>query len=163
MAGKWPQHKKKFTVEQSLVLNVNRLSHDGVLIPGSSGKLTFGKWYDSSRVSYPFHLSSDNSSPSISIRYTLFHENDESTEKKIECIILLESSTPNYGGVRWWMQCPICNKRVVKLYLPPKLEHDYFACRDCHDLTYQTTRRKEPKTMVGKRLKEMVKYLIDNY
>jgi hypothetical protein len=53
----------------------------------------------------------------------------------------------NYGSMRPWFRCPRCSKRVKKLYwqllfTPP-------ACRQCYDLTYESTRIDE-----GTRLNE---------
>jgi len=47
-------------------------------------------------------------------------------------------TTPcNYGGVRWWLECPKCHKRVAKLYE----DNDDFACRICLDLEYSSHRQ----------------------
>jgi len=49
-----------------------------------------------------------------------------------------------WGGLRWWLLCPLvvsgraCGRRVGKLYMPPGGR--YFGCRHCYDLTYQSTR-----------------------
>lgn len=54
----------------------------------------------------------------------------------------LKGTKPNFGGVRWWIVCPLlkaevpCNRRVKKLFLPPSGE--YFGCRTCFDLTYES-------------------------
>jgi hypothetical protein len=50
--------------------------------------------------------------------------------------IPLCSTTPNYGGTRWWFQCPKCERRVSRLHKPVN-EHCFF-CRDCHNLTYES-------------------------
>ena len=45
------------------------------------------------------------------------------------------STTPcNYGGVRYWFNCPNCHKRVAKLYFKQSM----FYCRSCHALNYAT-------------------------
>lgn len=45
------------------------------------------------------------------------------------------STTPcNYGGVRYWFNCPNCQKRVAKLYFKQSM----FYCRSCHALNYAT-------------------------
>ena len=55
----------------------------------------------------------------------------------------LSTSGQYFGGVRFWMLCPIvkdgkgCRKRVGKLHLPPG--ETEFGCRDCYDLTYQSS------------------------
>ena len=40
----------------------------------------------------------------------------------------------NYGGYRYWLHCPGCGRRVVKLYKP--YYTSLYRCRSCHDLTY---------------------------
>ena len=48
----------------------------------------------------------------------------------------------NYGGLRWWLHCPLvragrpCSRRQRMLYLPNGAT--YFGCRDCHRLTYDS-------------------------
>src|SRR5829696_6492784 len=39
----------------------------------------------------------------------------------------VESTPANLGGSRHWWLCPLCDRRCLKLYLPPR--SDYFACR----------------------------------
>ena len=53
------------------------------------------------------------------------------------------TTTPcHYGGMRYWFLCTsvvdgkLCENRVTKLYLPPG--GNIFACRHCHDLTYES-------------------------
>ena len=42
--------------------------------------------------------------------------------------------------VRHWFNCPKCNRRVLKLYLPRK--ENYYACRKCHNLTYRSQKKR---------------------
>lgn len=44
----------------------------------------------------------------------------------------------NYGGIRVWFLCPLCNKRVGTLYRKPL--SNSFTCRYCSKLTYQLQR-----------------------
>ncbi len=39
-------------------------------------------------------------------------------------------------GRHYWMRCPACERRCAKLHLPTGALR--FACRACHDLTYQS-------------------------
>lgn len=56
--------------------------------------------------------------------------------------IVLTSTRPHFGGLRWWFVCPLvdkgvaCERRVGKLYLPRGAY--YFGCRACFDLTYES-------------------------
>ena len=58
--------------------------------------------------------------------------------------ITLQTTQPNFGGVRWWFTCPLvvgersCGRRAAKLYLPPTGQ--YFGCRHCYDLVYRSQR-----------------------
>ena len=53
------------------------------------------------------------------------------------------TTTPcHFGGARYWFICPLtvnnvyCGRRVAKLYKAPAA--DYFGCRHCHDLSYES-------------------------
>lgn len=54
--------------------------------------------------------------------------------------IRLDTTKPNYGGLRWWFICPLVRqdggppRRVAKLYLPPGGR--YFGSREGYGLTY---------------------------
>ena len=47
----------------------------------------------------------------------------------------LTSTTPRFGGLRYWFLCPRCGRRVGKLY-----HVERWACRRCHNLAYQSQR-----------------------
>jgi hypothetical protein len=44
----------------------------------------------------------------------------------------------HFGGVRPWFLCPRCAERRGKLYRP--IGRDRYACRECHDLAYTSSR-----------------------
>ena len=54
--------------------------------------------------------------------------------------VRLVTTTPNYGGHRWWFICPLVRRdgepprRVAKLCLPPG--ETYFGSREGYELTY---------------------------
>jgi hypothetical protein len=54
-------------------------------------------------------------------------------------LVRFDYTEPNYGGVRPWFRCPECGTRRQKLCLPPGGYR--FACRDCHDLGYVSSRQ----------------------
>ena len=57
------------------------------------------------------------------------------------------TTTPNYGGRRWWFICPLSRddggppRRVAKLYLPPG--EKYFGSREGYELTYESCQESE--------------------
>jgi hypothetical protein len=52
------------------------------------------------------------------------------------------TTRPLWGGQRLWWQC-WCGRRAGRLYLPPGCRQ--FACRHCHNLTYLSSRRHDPR------------------
>ena len=47
--------------------------------------------------------------------------------------IKLTTTKPNYGGKRYWWECPKCGRRVAVLYCA-----GYYVCRHCLGAKYQT-------------------------
>lgn len=52
--------------------------------------------------------------------------------------IRVEWTPCNFGGERPWWRCPQCRSPCRVVYLTRSSSQ--IACRDCHDLTYQSTR-----------------------
>ncbi len=48
--------------------------------------------------------------------------------------IPLITTACTFGGKRFWFECTFCNRRVGVLYR----REDYFACRHCNYLTYES-------------------------
>lgn len=59
------------------------------------------------------------------------------TREERDDTIHLTTTTPNYGGHRWWFSCPACGHRVGVLFLLNVL-----ACRHCCNIAY--TSQREP-------------------
>jgi hypothetical protein len=47
------------------------------------------------------------------------------------------------GGQRTWFRCPMCGRRMFKLYRP--LGSSLFACRGCHNLTYRSVQQHDAR------------------
>ncbi|WP_312398992.1 hypothetical protein [Leuconostoc lactis] len=52
--------------------------------------------------------------------------------------IKLTTTSPNYGGVRYWFVCPICDERKAVLYNV----RSSMACRQCANLYYPLQEKK---------------------
>ena len=63
-------------------------------------------------------------------------------KKTFDYQVHLDTTPCNFGGKRWWFKCPHCWRRCQFLYLPPG--GNYFLCRLCHNLTYES--QQEGKT-----------------
>ncbi|MCF7917740.1 hypothetical protein K9L27_01920 [Candidatus Gracilibacteria bacterium] len=61
--------------------------------------------------------------------------------------VLLSNSSCNYGGVRYWLHCSYCGKRVKKLYLRNGRE---LGCRKCLHLAYTSQNIGGRKKRFGK-------------
>lgn len=59
---------------------------------------------------------------------------DERPNDDIEQYIELETTPLNFGGVRYWMKCPSCDKRVRTVHKPTTRKR--FKCRTCWNLSY---------------------------
>jgi len=71
----------------------------------------------------------------------------------MECQVGLQTTGVSWGGGRWWFTCPLacCGRRVQKLYLPP--EAQFFLCRHCHHLEYESRRQDVPTRVLWKMAK----------
>ena len=64
----------------------------------------------------------------------------QSQGEPIDYRVRLVTTTPTYGGLRWWFICPLMRRdggpprQVARLYLPPGSR--YFGSREAHGLTY---------------------------
>lgn len=50
----------------------------------------------------------------------------------------LITSATHYKGLRYWFKCPLCGRRVGKLYKQPI--NQGFGCRACLNLEYRSRR-----------------------
>ncbi len=92
------------------------------------------------------NVSTDEEKPEDNFVRLYYTQTNSSTKKKTELDYRVElATTPcNSGGRRYWFVCPLridekpCQRRVAKLYLPS--ERQYFGCRHCYNLTYESCR-----------------------
>ncbi len=138
-SGEWDRYGVKMTVEECRVLQVSKLVKDGLLSIGSTGTLY---WENADTDE---HLASASFSTFLRGGKRIFQLSYRWPDSDaVDIPIRLQTTYPNYGGVRWWFTCPLvagdipCNRRVGKLYLPPGAR--YYGCRHCHNLTYQSCR-----------------------
>ena len=131
---------RKATVDDGLTLCVNDLVRKRALIPGA---LTSGGWHWSfsgrephARIGY----AADMRHPGMETLRLIYTTDGQS----VNYLIWLVSTSPHFGGKRWWFVCPIVRRdgtpprRVAKLHLPRGAR--YFASRRAYDLTYTSCR-----------------------
>ncbi len=140
-SGRWRDHEKRRTVEESWTLDVAGLPLRGPLSYPLGGTLEAIKTVGHRKVlRVRYALVEEDEGPVLTLTYTLERGFSHRT---FEERLRLLTTKANFGGVRWWFACSFgvegerCNRRVAKLYLPP--EGRKFGCRICHDLTYESS------------------------
>ena len=99
---------------------------------GSLGWISDGEDKPHATIGYEADLS-DQDNAWLRLRY---QRNGEPVDYKVRLV----TSTPHYGGLRWWFICPLVRNdggpphRVAKLYLPSGAK--YFGSREGYGLTY---------------------------
>jgi hypothetical protein len=137
----WWRPAKKTTVEACRSLDASRWMREGIL---KAGVWHTGSWcwfQDEARTKrsadITYEVNTLATPPWLRLHYTF-----KATGDVVDYRMLLATTRPRFGGVRWWFICPLvvggrsCGRRVGKLYLPP--DERYFGCRHCYKLTYTT-------------------------
>lgn len=62
----------------------------------------------------------------------------------------LLTTTPRYGGVRYWWACLRCGRRVRVIYAYPRAGRNRFWCRSCQGLRYYSHRESVPDRLLRK-------------
>ncbi|MCH4248628.1 MAG: hypothetical protein LKF82_12510 [Acinetobacter populi] len=101
-------------------LTISRLHKSGVLEHGYIG----GWQWDNGKASIGIKTIKQQ----LILNYT-------SKGKPFNYPVQIVTTPCNYGGVRYWFECPNCHKRVGKLYIAENL---MFECRKCQNLNYAT-------------------------
>jgi hypothetical protein len=98
-------------------------------------------------VSYSVEFSGDRPT-GLQLMYTIT-DNKTGEKRDYEYTIPVAATPCNYGGERWWYICPLivngknCQRRCRIIYMPSGAE--YFGCRECHRLTYESRQRHREK------------------
>lgn len=146
-SGNWFRNGTKTPVEDCRTLCVNRLAKDGMLRAGAKGVSVWSNLFTGKRIaSVGLVVSTSGDNRTLHVFYRVNDSED------VLIPIRLQTTRPNYGGVRWWFTCPLivagvpCNRRVGTLHLYGR----YFGCRTCYDLTYRSCQRtRNPKYTIA--------------
>jgi hypothetical protein len=138
-SGRWRKYRKKSVVEDACILDIQQWTRNNILSPGIHRLDTLTSFCVLQDIpSMTAEVNTlDITSPWIRLSYRI-----PDTRELIMAQIPLLTTSPYFGGQRWWFSCPLvvnytlCNRRVRKLYLPPGAR--YFSCRVCAGLTYRS-------------------------
>lgn len=129
-----------YAVENCLDLSVFILNKAGLLTGNRKGTLSW-KFY--SGYVFNLNISTDPANGLIRLQYEIGKSFDTNYEvKTMDYKVRLSESYPYYGGKRYWLECPLMHcktNRSGKLYLPPF--QDWFGCRKCFRLQYESSRK----------------------
>lgn len=138
--GRW-SYSNKTEADGLLKVDVYWLKKNGYLHPygWKSGGIQWTSGWTGQKSSISIEVNSVMGSPDKYVR--LCYQSGSGEEKKsIDYKVPLTTTPCNYGGIRYWFVCPLsvngryCGRRVGTLYKTG----DYFGCRHCHDLTYDS-------------------------
>lgn len=138
----------KTTVEECRSIDIVRWARDGLTGPGTIRSGVW-EWRDSrtGEVASSVAYSIDMTDPHVRLQYTLTR-----TGERLDYRVELVSTSPHYGGLRWWFICPAsvggrtCERRARKLYIAGK----YYACRQCCQLSYRSQREDDMSRALSK-------------
>ena len=124
-SGRRSSYSGKLVTNDSMPLDIRKITHTGLLLPGSSFSW---RWLvNDLQVAGISIRVDDNNGLVLSYRI-------KSTGEVIEQRVQTHPSPCHFGGERHWFTCPRCSRRVAVLYAPGR----YFACRHCGGLGYAT-------------------------
>jgi len=139
-----PARAKQRVEDCSVVLDIQQLRPDGRAVEGS-GTVRMGPH----SLAYRVLIGDENA---VEIAYVTH----DGAETRPHCQrIALAPPWDRFEALGWWFACPICGRRVEKLYLPNAQAS--FACRRCSQLIYTSTQvhdarvdrlRRDPRRVV---------------
>jgi len=149
--GVW---NRKNRVDEVRSIDILDLQREKVFSRGQ-GSIWTSSWSRNGEVvaSISYRVETEENGPS-GLRFMYAITDQDTGEKKDYNYIIPVVATPcNYGGKRWWYVCPLvvdghsCRRRCRIVYMPPGAE--YFGCRECHRLTYESRQRHREKFYEG--------------
>ena len=126
-SGRRPSYAGKDATEESMPLDIRRLSRAGGLGPG---RTVTWEWTLNERPQASIRIRAVPWQVTLSYRYTP----RGGAAEVINQIVRLETTPCTLGGSRPWFACPACGQRVAVIYGAGRL----FACRQCKGLAYSS-------------------------
>ena len=137
-SGTQRRYWAKYRVEDCRWLSAAALTRAGLLRPAHRSSTTI-TWTDKDTGEVRFALRCEAETGCGAGTLRLQYDRPKYGET-FDYVIRLTTTPLPWGGLKWWFTCPLtkretpCFRRVAKLYLLGR----YFACRHCHELTYQS-------------------------
>jgi hypothetical protein len=131
---------KRHHIESALTLDIRRMKRAGMLYDGKSGALRWNSPYVGGELaSVEFAIAMTCKSGTLTLKYFLTDQK-ALQDKVISCTITLSSIPLHYGGRRWYMHCPLSNRRTQTLQKWPDIEQFCHRTAVCPPSTYASQR-----------------------
>jgi len=126
---------RKTEVEECLRFSILSLYENSLVRDGALGQVLWLNIFGNEIARVDFSVNIKPYDNFIQLNYLIKNTNEISYKVK------LTTTKCNFSGVKYWFMCPAidCGKRIGVLYKPYNSE--YFACRFCYELTYQSKKR----------------------
>jgi hypothetical protein len=127
-SGRWRRGKN--TTDDYQVLDVRELQRDSLLVPGRNFSM---RWACNGKTIASINVKVESDHAVLKYNYMRL----DGTWQPIKYAVSIDWTPCSYGGQRPWFICPMggCGQRVAILY-----GNSIFACRNCHQLAYQSQR-----------------------
>jgi hypothetical protein len=135
-SGSWYRSGKKDKVEDLCEIDVRRWHREGFF--RARPRYVSWKWCRDGKQIAAIGVRTSHGGAELS--YSCWRGGDKDDKRSVDYTVPITWTACNYGGERPWFVCPggvnvyACHRRVAKLYL----SGEYFLCRHCQDLTYET-------------------------
>ena len=127
-------YNKKATTEESCDITIFQLKEWGMLAENKERGVEWAcRNKTTARVLVATEMTVDE--PYVVLLLTHVYGKDSDNHQ----IVPLTTTDCNFGGKRYWFQCPWCYNRVGALYIAPR--ESEFACRHCNNLSYHSRNR----------------------
>lgn len=144
--GRW-SYSGRLVADSLQTISIYYLKKHGYLNGNFEGSLTWScRGETTGSIAFETHVTEEEKY--IRLIYTITRR-DSGKKDNFDYKIPIETTDCHFGGKRYWFRCSLykngiyCGHRVAKLYEGG----DYFACRHCYDLTYES--RNENPTYRG--------------
>ncbi len=128
------------TVEDCRQLDINRFARDNLI---NHNPFVWAWWSDEGERKASINIYPGPDGVRLTYTSTIHGE-----KKDLDYFVPIVYARVGYGD-RPYFLCPICGSRCLKLYL----NSQYFTCRKCANLTYESTREKAPDRAMRKATK----------
>ena len=146
-SGRWRYHIKRALVEDSLSVDVVALRRAGVLgEQGGSGSFEWRDRATGERLGLVLYHVGPAADDGRELALFVVRPPELLTR-----LLRLEAFRPQFGGLRWFLRCPVegCPKRALKVFFDG--HRGRFGCRSCLGLIHATAQEHDERVDLARR------------